>query len=81
MKYLLNYKIFETKEDLIFKALPLKKGRKTINYNVVYKGQIIGQIKWFSRLRGYGYFPIVELEVPVQDFIKKLNQERRGNKS
>jgi hypothetical protein len=78
MNYILNFQLFEKQSDLKFKLIPGK--GKTDVYEVIYQGDKIGLIKWVSRLRGYGYQPLKEIDVPVKDFIKKVNQEHRQKK-
>lgn len=79
MIYLLNYILFEKKSELEFNKIP--SSGKTEIYEVIYQGNRIGLIKWVSRLRGYGYQPLKEIDVPVKDFIKNLNQEYRNKKN
>ena len=83
MKYLKTYKIFETKKEastLKFTLQPKKKGAKTDTYNVNKDGNVIGQIKWYSRMRGYGFLPTPDCNDEIKEFIKDLMKKRREEK-
>jgi hypothetical protein len=43
-------------------------------------GFSIGQIKWYSRLRGYGFLPTKDSEKEIKDFIKDLMLSRKLKK-
>ena len=77
MRYLKTYKIFESKSSLKFVKQPTKKGSKTETYNVIKDGNVIGQIKWSSRMRGYAFLPEKEHSDEIKDFIKDLMSKRR----
>jgi hypothetical protein len=81
MKYLKTYKLFENKSNLKFKKQTSKKGAKTEIYDVLKDGNVIGQIKWYSRLRGYAFLPMKEHDTEIKDFIKDLMNKRREEKS
>jgi hypothetical protein len=80
MKYLSTYKLFESKSILKFVKKQKKKGAKTDVYDVVKDGSVIGQIKWYSRLRGYGFLPTPDCDSEIKSFIKDLMAERRKSK-
>jgi len=92
MKYLKTYKVFEefeadekvleskTTSKLKFNKQPRKKGAKTDVYNVVKNGTTIGQVKWYSRLRGYGFLPPTGDESEVKEFVKEISRLRREEK-
>ena len=83
MRYLKTYKLFETKKEistLKFTLQPKKKGAKTDTYNVNKDGQVIGQIKWYSRMRGYGFLPTPDCNDEIKEFIKDLMKKRREEK-
>lgn len=77
MNYLKSYKIFESTNGLRFVKTPRKKGAKTDVYNVYKYNNIIGQIKWSSRLRGYGFLPSPDCDSDIKSFIKNLTDIRR----
>lgn len=81
MKYLKSYKIFESKSNLKFTLQPKKKGAKTETYNVSKEGNLIGQIKWYSRMRGYAFLPTVDSSDEIKDFIKGLMSKRKEEKT
>lgn len=62
---------------LKFNKQPKKKGAKTDVYNVVKNGSTIGQVKWSSRLRGYGFLPTPDCDSEIKEFIKELMRVRR----
>tara|TARA_R110002051_G_scaffold283126_2_gene344874 strand:- start:20 stop:310 length:291 start_codon:yes stop_codon:yes gene_type:complete len=62
---------------LKFNKQPKKKGAKTDVYNVVKGGTTIGQVKWYSRLRGYGFVPPSGDESEVTDFVKEISKTHR----
>jgi hypothetical protein len=83
MKHLQSYKLFESKKEVSkikFTLQPKKKGAKTDTYNVTKEGNIIGQIKWYSRLRGYAFLPTNDCNGEIKDFIKDLMKKRRDEK-
>ena len=71
-------------ESVKFNKQPKKKGAKTDTYNVVNGDVIIGQVKWSSRMRGYGFLPTKDCEKEVKEFaselMKKWRAERKKNK-
>jgi len=79
MRYLKIWEFFEVEEKpkLKFIKKPRKKGAKTDVYDVVKDGFTIGQIKWYSRLRGYGFLPTKDSENEIKDFIKDLMLSRK----
>ena len=82
MKYLKTYtKLFESKSSLKFTKQPSKKGAKTETYNVIKDGEVIGQIKWSSRMRGYAFLPEKEHDDEIRKFIKDLMNKRKKSKS
>jgi len=80
MKYLIEYKLFESSEDIELKFIkqPKKKGAKTDVYNVNKNGKIIGQIKWSSRMMGYAFQPTNDCNDKIKEFIKDLMNSRRN---
>ena len=64
---------------LKFNKQPRKKGAKTDVYNVVKGGTTIGQVKWYSRLRGYGFLPPSGDESEVTEFVKEISKTHREN--
>ena len=87
MKHLTLYKSFESISEakkeaskLKFTLQPKKKGAKTDIYNVSKDGNVIGQIKWYSRLRGYAFLPTTDCNDEIKDFIKDLMKKRRDEK-
>ena len=80
MKYLKTYKLFESKSSLKFTKQPSKKGAKTETYNVIKDGEVIGQIKWSSRMRGYAFLPEKEHDDEIKKFIKDLMNKRKKSK-
>ena len=83
MRYLKTYKLFETKKEvsnLKFTLQPKKTGAKTDTYNVNKGGNVIGQIKWYSRMRGYGFLPTPDCNDEIKEFIKDLMKKRREEK-
>jgi hypothetical protein len=80
MKHLKRYKIFESKSSLKFVKQPIKKGAKTETYNVVKDGEVIGQIKWSSRMRGYAFLPEKQHDDEIKNFIKNLMSKREKSK-
>ena len=82
-KYTVDKDIFETKKEvsnLKFTLQPKKKGAKTYTYNVNKDGNVIGQIKWYSRMRGYGFLPTPDCNDEIKEFIKDLMKKRREEK-
>ena len=80
MKYIKTYKIFESKSGVAFTKQPKKKGAKTDVYNVTKGGNVIGQVKWSSRLRGYGFLPTNDCNLDIKEFVKELMRKRREEK-
>ena len=80
MKYLKSYKIFESNYGLKFIKQPKKKGAKTDTYNVSKSGNIIGQVKWYSRMRGYAFVPSKDCDLEIKEFVKDLMKKRREDK-
>jgi hypothetical protein len=80
MKYLKTYILFESKSNLKFTKQPKKKGAKTETYNVNKDGNLIGQIKWSSRMRGYAFLPTTDSIDEIKEFIKDLMKKRREEK-
>ena len=81
MKYLKSYILFESKSNLKFTKQPKKKGAKTETYNVLKDGNVIGQVKWSSRMRGYAFLPTTDSSNEIKEFIKDLMSKRREEKS
>jgi hypothetical protein len=81
MKYLKSYILFESKSNLKFVKQPKKKGAKTETYNVNKDGNIIGQIKWSSRMRGYAFQPTTDSSDEIKEFIKTLMKSRKKNEN
>lgn len=79
MKYLKTYILFESKSNLKFTKQPKKKGAKTEIYNVSKDSNIIGQIKWSSRMRGYAFLPTTDSSDEIKEFIKDLMTKRRNS--
>lgn len=77
MNNILSFKIFESIE---FKKQPSKKDAKTEIYNVVKDGNIIGQVKWSSRMRGYSFLPSKDCDDKIKTFVKSLMDKRRKAK-
>ena len=80
MRYLKTYKLFESKSSLKFTKQSSKKGAKTETYNVIKDGEVIGQIKWSSRMRGYAFLPEKEHDDEIKKFIKDLMNKRKKSK-
>jgi hypothetical protein len=78
MKYLKSYILFESKSNLKFTKQPKKKGAKTETYNVSKDGNVIGQIKWSSRMRGYAFLPTTDSSNEIKEFIKDLMLKRKN---
>lgn len=82
-RYTVDKDTFESKKEvsnLKFTLQPKKKGAKTDTYNVSKDGQVIGQIKWYSRMRGYGFLPTPDCNDEIKEFIKDLMKKRREEK-
>lgn len=77
MKYLQSYKLFESKSDIKFIKKEKKKGAKTDTYDVSKSGNIIGQIKWSSRMRGYAFLPTSDVSLDIKEYISNLMKKRR----
>lgn len=80
MIYLETYKVFESKSKIKFVKQQNKKDAKTEIYNVVKGGNILGQIKWSSRNRGYAFLPEKDHDTEIKDFIKDLMKKRKESK-
>ena len=80
MKYIKSFILFESVSNLKFVKQTKKKGAKTDIYNVFKGGNIIGQVKWSSRMRGYAFLPTSDCDVQVKEFIKDLMKKRREDK-
>jgi hypothetical protein len=80
MKYLKTYILFESKSNLKFTKQPKKKGAKTETYNVSKDGNVIGQVKWSSRMRGYAFLPTTDSSDEIKEFIKDLMKKRKEEK-
>jgi hypothetical protein len=80
MKYLKTYILFESKSNLKFTKQTKKKGAKTETYNVSKDGNVIGQIKWSSRMRGYAFLPTTDSSDEIKEFIKDLMRKRKEEK-
>jgi hypothetical protein len=79
MKYLKSYILFESKSNLKFTKQPKRKGAKTETYNVSKDGNVIGQVKWYSRMRGYAFQPTTDSSDEIKEFIKDLMVKRRNS--
>jgi hypothetical protein len=80
MKYLKTYILFESKSNLKFTKQLKKKSAKTETYNVNKEGNVIGQIKWSSRMRGYAFLPTTDISDEIKEFVKDLMIKRREKK-
>jgi len=80
MKYLKTYQLFESKSSIKFIKKESKKGAKTETYDVVKSGEVIGQIRWSSRMRGYAFLPEKGHDDEIKTFIKDLMSKRRAKK-
>lgn len=80
MKYLQTYQLFESKSSIKFVKKDSKKGAKTETYDVVKSGEVIGQIRWSSRMRGYAFLPEKDHDDEIKTFIKDLMSKRRAKK-
>lgn len=80
MKYLKSYILFESKSNLKFTKQSKKKGAKTETYNVSKDGNVIGQVKWSSRMRGYAFQPTTDSSDEIKEFIKDLMKKRKEEK-
>ena len=67
----------QSEGKLKFNKQTKKKGAKTDVYNVVKNGSTIGQVKWSSRLRGYGFLPPDGDESEVKEFVKDVSKTHR----
>jgi hypothetical protein len=77
MKYLKDWLVFESKSSIKFVKQTKKSGAKTDTYNVIKSGNVIGQIKWSSRMRGYAFLPEKEHDNEIKEFIKGLMSDRK----
>lgn len=83
MRYLKKFSLFEKAEiesAIRFIKKPSKKDAKTETYDVVKSGEVIGQIRWSSRLRGYAFLPEKEHDNEIKSFIKGLMSKRKNTK-
>ena len=76
MKNIKTYNLFIT-ESIKFVKQPKKENAKTEVYNVLKDDVVIGQIKWYSRLRGYAFLPTPDCNHTIKEFIKDLMKKRR----
>jgi hypothetical protein len=76
MRYLQTYQIFESKSSIKFVKKATKKSAKTETYDVVKSGEVIGQIRWSSRMRGYAFLPEKDHDDEIKTFIKELMSKR-----
>lgn len=76
MNNIISFKVFESIE---FKKQPKKESAKTDTYNVTKDGNVIGQVKWSSRMRGYAFLPTVDCDAQIKNFVKDLMAKRRKN--
>ncbi len=79
-RYIESYEVFESKSNIKFIKKEKKKGAKTDTYDVSKSGNIIGQIKWSSRMRGYAFLPASDCESDIKEFVKDLMSKRREGK-
>jgi hypothetical protein len=77
MKYLKDWLVFESKSSIKFVKQTKKSGAKTDTYNVIKSGNVIGQVKWSSRMRGYAFLPEKKHDTEIKEFIKGLMSDRR----
>ena len=81
MKYIndfLIYNLLENTSNLQFIKKERKKGNKTDIYDVIKNGQVIGQIKWSSRIRSYGFLPSKDCGEQIKEFIQKQMKKRKS---
>lgn len=64
-------------ENVKFVKLAKKADKKTDTYNVIKDDNVIGQIKWSSRARGYAFLPTNDCSTEITDFVKDLMVKRR----
>lgn len=81
MRYLQEYRLFESKSSVKFVKKESKKGTKTETYDVIKSGEVIGQIRWSSRMRGYAFLPEKEHDEEIKSFIKDLMSKRKKSKN
>lgn len=81
MIYLQEYRLFESKSSVKFVKKESKKGAKTDTYDVIKSGEVIGQIRWSSRMRGYAFLPEKEHDEEIKSFIKDLMSKRKKSKN
>ena len=80
MRHIKTFQIFEKAEiesAIKFIKKPSKKEAKTETYDVVKSGEVIGQIRWSSRIRSYAFLPEKEHDEEVKTFIKELMSKRK----
>ena len=83
MKHLKTFQLFEKSEiESVIKFIkkPSKKEAKTETYDVVKSGEVIGQIRWSSRMRGYAFLPEKDHDDEIKAFIKDLMNKRKKTK-
>lgn len=80
MIHLKTFQIFESKSGLTFTKQAKKKGAKTDVFNVTKSGNVIGQVKWSSRMRGYAFLPTSDCDNEIKEFVKDLMAKRRAEK-
>ena len=80
MRYIQTYQIFESKSSIKFVKKESKKGAKTETYDVVKSGEVLGQIRWSSRMRGYAFLPTNDISDEIKEFVKDLMKKRREEK-
>ena len=80
MRYIKTYQLFESKSSIKFTKKESKKGTKTETYDVFKSGEVIGQIRWSSRMRGYAFLPEKDHDDEIKTFIKDLMSKRRAKK-
>lgn len=80
MRYIKTYQLFESRSSIKFTRKESKKGAKTETYDVVKSGEVIGQIRWSSRMRGYAFLPEKDHDDEIKTFIKDLMSKRRAKK-
>ena len=81
MKYIndfLIYNLLENTSNLQFIKKERKKGNKTDISDVLKNGQVIGQRKWASRIRSYGFLPSNDCDEQIKEFIQKQMKKRKS---
>jgi hypothetical protein len=80
MKYLQDYKLFESKSNIKFIKKDKRKKVQRLILMMCQSGTIIGQVKWSSRMRGYAFLPTADSETEIKSFVKELMDKRREDK-